>query len=235
MCFLLNLLLFLVASLAFLVNFFIGYLYRQRLADCIFPKKRGFLRNIFVVHPLELYFTSILWAIASAFTFLEFFVSPKPFKVFYLFFVSAFVTYLYFRLRGKLLNYTTPPVADYLLLRYLPLLVSFFGTFLYAVYLYNSSTVGDWIPNPDAEQYIKELYARYGWCHIAGSLIVLIKLWNYAIGSLLLSTLKWGEDIYFTLWFFLFLKEGLSVWVLTTTIVGTVVASLRLFGSRFWA
>ena len=233
MCFLLNLLLFLVASLSFLVNFFIAYLYRQRLADCIFPQNRGFLRNLFVVHPLELYFTSTLWAVASAFTFLEFFVSPKPFKVFYLLANTALVTYLYFRLRGKLLNYTTPPVADYLLLRYLPLLVSFFGAFLYAVYLYNNATVGDWIPTPDAGEYLKELYARYGWCHIAGTLIVFIKLWNYAIGSLALTTLKWGEEIYFLFWFFLFLKEGLSVWVLTTTIVGTVVALPRLFGLRF--
>jgi len=58
MCLFLNLLVLFIFFISYLVNFLITYSYRQRLANCIL-KKSEILRNLFVVHPLELYFFSI--------------------------------------------------------------------------------------------------------------------------------------------------------------------------------
>ncbi len=234
MCFLLTLLVLFIFLASYLVNFLITYSYRQKLADCIL-KERGILRNLLVVHPLGLYLSSFLWGGLTVLTFLEFFIPPKPFKVAY-FLLTLMVLFLLYRpLRKKILKYATPQVVDYLLFRYLPFLVSLFGAILYAVYLYNSASIGDLIPNPNVEEYLRQIYSIYGGCQFVGSLVVFVKMWDYTVGSLLINSAQLGEKFFLPLLVFTFLKEGVSVWVLSQTVLGTLIVLKRLFGLPSWA
>ncbi|HIP86110.1 MAG TPA: hypothetical protein EYH18_00530 [Aquifex sp.] len=233
MCFFLTLAVLFIFLSTYLVNFFITYLYRQRLADCIF-KDRGVLRNFFIVHPLGLYLSSFLWGGLAVLTFLEFFIPPKPFKVLYFLLTLAVILSLYHPLKEKILKYTTPQVADYILFKYLPFSVSLFSAALYAVYLYNFATFGELVPNLNAEAYLKEAYSTYGSCPIIGLLVVLIKMWDYSIGTLLVNSAQLGKDFFLPLLFFTFLKEGVAVWILTQSVLGILIVLRRLFGFPSW-
>jgi len=233
MCFILTFLSISIFLITYLVNFFIVFSYRHRLADCLF-KEKGILRNFFIVHPLEVYLSSFLWGIITVLTFLEFFVPPKPLNVAY-FLLTLAVAIVFSRpFREVLLKYTNPQVSDYLVFRYFPFAVSILGAILYTVYLYNFATLGDLVSNPNAEEFLKQIYSTYGGCQFVGPFIVFIKLWDYTIGSLLINSAQLGEKFFLPFLVFTFFKTGVAIWILIQTVLGTLIVLKRVFGLPFW-
>ncbi len=204
---------------AYITNYLAVRAYRDKLADCLM-KKEGFPKNFFIIHPLGILLSSFALGLLAVFALWELMLSFSPFKLLYFLSTAVVSVFLHNRFRGYLLEYTRKEFADYLSLSYIPLAVSVFGAIIYATYLYNTATFADFIPNPDPFAYLKEIQNTYGGCPILGTLIVLIKIWDYLLKSLELNLLRIGREPFLLAVVLTFIKEGISIWVLNRTVLG---------------
>lgn len=215
-CFLWIIFLLLLGVLAGSLRLYLYLIYKRRLADCIIHRE-GIVKG-FLIGFIGGYFYSILFGLFFILVFLTLLFSGHKALWFFIFINILFIILSYKPFKRIVLSHTYPDLAFYIISKYLPWIVLIPLSVLYATYMYNTLTLGEFLPSLDAIEYEKHLLEQYlkGYsCEWIGLFAYIIKYLDYLVKSLslrLASEFKYG--IIFVL--YLLLKEGLSVWVINS-------------------
>lgn len=215
-CFLWAIFLLFLVAIATSLRLSLYLIYKQRLADCIMHRE-GIVKG-FLIGFIGGYFYSILFGLSFVLAFLTLLFSWHKALLVFIFinFLSILLSYKPFK--KMVLSYTYPDLAFYVISKFLPWIVLIPLSVLYATYMYNTLTLGEFLTSLNAIEYEKHLSEQYlkGYsCELIGFFAYFINFIDYLVKSLHLraaSEFEFG----FVFIIFLLIKEGLSVWVINS-------------------
>jgi len=214
-CFVWVIFLLLLGAIAAGLHLSLYLIYKRRLADCIMHRE-GIVKR-FLIGFIGGYFYSILFGLSFVLAFLILLFSGHKALWFFIFINILSLLLLYKPFKRVVLSYTYPDLAFYVISKLLPWIVLPLSV-LYATYMYNTLTLGEFLPSLNAIEYEKHLSEQYlkGYsCEWLGLFAYIIKYLDYWVKSLSLrpaSEFEYG----FIFVIYLLLKEGLSVWVINS-------------------